>query len=343
MANGTISPTATSQGRVPVARNVRLRRLRVRAVPAICLLATAAGWLAMWNTQAKSVNGVGRVSTLRIDITSPASGLIARMPHHTGLQWSLFDHVREGDVIAEYDDGEYQADKAQFSHDSETLQKELAAWREYFAKDADAAIIAQLKKLEEEETQQVTALVTQVQQGAAAERVTQDQPIGQDLLPSELPAAAREHFTELRNERQLLAIRALQLRNQANTLLIRAPITGTLVDVFCSPGQRLHAGAPIATLAADYGSSIVSYLPEATRFEPLPGMRVTLRTRAVGAKAVDSEIEEVGRQIEPIPTSLAPNPAIPERGLPIRIALPAQTDLQPGVLVDIIYHANETM
>ena len=65
-----------------------------------------AAWITLWNVQAKSVNGVGRVSTLRIDITSPASGLIARMPHNTGLQWSLFDHVREGDVIAEYDDGE---------------------------------------------------------------------------------------------------------------------------------------------------------------------------------------------------------------------------------------------
>ena len=163
-------------------------------------------------------------------------------------------------------------------------------------------------------------------------------------LPTELSAAAREHFTELRNDRQLLAIRALQLRNQANTLLIRAPISGTLVDVFCSPGQRLHAGAPIATLAADYGSYIVSYLPEATRFEPLPGMRVTLRTRAVGAKAVESEIEEVGRQIEAIPTSLASRiPPFLNAACRFASPCPRQIDLQPGVLVDIVYHANETM
>lgn len=342
----TDTPTPESvanQERVPVARSVRLRRLRVRAVPALCLLATAAGWLAFWNVQAQSVNGVGRVSTLRIDITSPASGLIARMPHQTGLQWSLFDHVREGDVIAEYDDSEYNSDKAQFKYDSEVLRKELAAWRNYHVKDADPTLAQQLTKLEQSEIDHVAALVNQVQQGADAQRVTQEQPIGQELLPEGLSTAAREHFIELRNDRQLLAIRALQLRNQATALLIRAPISGTLVDVFCSPGQRLHAGAPIATLAADYGSYIVSYLPEATRFEPLPGMRVTLRTRAVGAKAVESEIEEVGRQIESVPISLATNPAIPERGLPVRIALPAEIDLQPGVLVDIIYHANETM
>jgi multidrug resistance efflux pump len=343
MSDATTPNSVTNHDRVPVARSVRLRRLRVRAIPATCLLATGVAWLVLWNVQAQSVNGVGRVSTLRIDITSPASGLIARMPHQTGLQWSLFDHVREGDIIAEYDDSDYQADKAQFALDTEHLQKELAAWREYFAKGAEPAMGEQLKKLEQEEIEQLTALANQVQLGADAERVTQTQPIGQELLPNELPAAAREHFTELRNDRQLLAIRALQLRNQANTLLIRAPISGTLVDVFCSPGQRLHAGAPIATLAADYGSYIVSYLPEATRFEPLPGMRVTLRSRAVGARAVDSEIEEVGRQIEAIPTSLAANPAVPERGLPVRIALPAEIDLQPGVLVDIVYHANETM
>jgi multidrug resistance efflux pump len=343
MADVTKLRGVTSQDRVPVARSVRMRRLRVRAIPALCLLATAVAWLALWNVQAQSVNGVGRVSTLRIDITSPASGMIARMPHQTGLQWSLFDHVREGDVIAEYDDSEYQADKALFAHDSKLLQKELTAWREYFAKDDDPGLAEQIKKLEAEEIAQVAAIASQVEQGAAAERVTQEQPIGQGLLSNDLPAAAREHFTELRNDRQLLAIRALQLRNQANTLLVRAPISGTLVDVYCSPGQRLHAGAPIATLAADYGSYIVSYLPEATRFEPLPGMRVTLRGRAVGAKAVDSEIEEVGRQIALVPTSLATNPSIPERGLPVRISLPAEIDLQPGVLVDIVYHTNETM
>jgi multidrug resistance efflux pump len=343
MANPPQQKMMIPGGRVPIARSVRLRRLRVRVLPAVCLLASVAVWLALWNTQAQSISGVGRVSTLRIAITSPASGLIARMPHHTGLQWSLFDHVREGDVIAEYDDGEYQADRAQFRHDSEVLQKELVAWREYFARDADASLVEQIKKLEAQEFEQITSLVTQVEQGAAAVRVTQEQSIGQETLSMELSQTAREHFTEMRNDRKLLAIRALQLRNQADTLVVRAPISGTLVDVFCSPGQRLHAGAPIATLAADYGSYVVSYLPESTRLEPLPGMRVTLRTRAAGAKVVDSEIEEVGRQIESIPASLATNPAIPERGLPIRIALPTQIDLHPGMLLDVIYHANETM
>lgn len=336
-------PSVTTQDRVPVARSVRLRRVRVRVLPAICLLGTAVAWLALWNTQAKSVNGVGRVSTLRIDITSPASGLITRMPHNTGLQWSLFDHVREGDVIAEYDDSDYQADKAQFVYDAQSLKRELSTWRSYFGKDVDPALVEQIKQLEEHELEQVAALTHLVEQGATAERMTQDQPIGPEELPAELSAEARAHFIELRNDRQLLAIRALQLRNQASSLLIRAPITGTLVDVFCSPGQRLPAGAPIATLAADYGTSVVSYLPETTRFEPLPGMRVTMRPRSVGGVAVESEIEEVGRQIEPVPMSLAINPAIPERGLPIRIALPADADLQPGVLLDIIYHADETL
>lgn len=343
MANAAAQNDREFVGKVPLARSVRLRRLRVRALPVMCLLLSVAAWLALWRSQAQSVQGVGRVSTLRIEIMSPASGMIARMPHHTGLQWSLFDHVREGDVIAEYDDSEWLAGKKQFDHDAAVLQKELTAWQNYFAKDAAPAVKDQLSQLVTKETEQLQSLAAQVQLGAAGDRVTSPESLEQQTLPVELPAAAREHFTELRNERQLLAIRALQLRNQADALLVRAPISGTLVDMFCSPGQRLHAGAPIATLAADHGSYIVSYLPEVTRFEPLPGMRVTLRSRAVGAKAVESEIEEVGRQIESIPTSLAVNPAVPERGLPIRIALPAEIDLQPGVLVDVIYHVDATM
>ncbi len=343
MANDAPPHERKSVGKVPLARSVRLRRLRVGALPVLCLLVSIGAWLALWRSQAQSVHGVGRVSTLRIDIMSPASGLIVRMPHHTGLQWSLFDHVREGDVIAEYDDGEWLAGKKQFEHDATSLQRELTTWRSYFTKDATPALQDQIRQLATQETDHLQALAEQVRLGAEGSRVTSTESLEQQTLPSELSAAAREHFTDLRNERQLLAIRALQLRNQADALQVRAPISGTLVDMFCSPGQRLHAGAPIATLAADHGSYIVSYLPEATRLEPLPGMRVTLRSRALGAMAVDSEIEEVGRQIESIPISLATNPTVPERGLPIRIALPAEIDLQPGVLVDVIYHVDATM
>jgi multidrug resistance efflux pump len=329
--------------RVPVARTVRMRRLRLRALPVLCFVASIAAWMALWNTQAQSVNGIGRVSTLRIDIMSPASGLIARMPHNTRLQWSLFDHVRENDVIAEYDDSEWVAGKAQFNHDAATLEREFAAWREFNAKDLPEAVATQLAQLQQSEIDSIKQLVEQVEQGAEAQRVATVESLEPPTLPNEVSPAAREHFTELRNERQLLAIRALQLRNQADTLLVRAPISGTLVDVFCSPGQRLHAGAPIATLAADHGSHIVSYLPEATRLEPFPGMRVTIRSRNVGAAAVETEIEEVGRQIETMPTSLASNPTMPEKGVPIRIALPAEVNLQPGALVDIIYHVDTAM
>ena len=71
----------------------------------------------LWQSHSESIRGIGRVSTLRIDITSPASGLISRMPHNTRLQWSLFDHVREGDVIAEYDSSDELAGKQQFEYD----------------------------------------------------------------------------------------------------------------------------------------------------------------------------------------------------------------------------------
>ena len=325
--------------RVPVARSVRLRRLRVKALPVACLLASAIAWLALWQSHSESIRGIGRVSTLRIDITSPASGLIARMPHNTRLQWSLFDHVREGDVIAEYDSSEWLAGKQQFEYDAAALDRELVTWQEYYSRDVSEKLADQLKKMQQDESAAIVRLNEQVQQGAAAERVADVDSLEAPSFPGELSASAREHFTELRNDRYLLAIRRIQLRNQADTLFVRAPISGTLVDVFCSPGQRLHAGAPIATLAADHGSYIVSYLPEATRFEPLPGMKVTLRSRTGGTKPIESEIEEVGRQIETIPSSLAVNPSFTERGLPIRIALPLEIDMQPEALVEVVYHA----
>lgn len=118
MADNPTQTDVFTSDRVPVARSVRLRRLRVRVLPVACLLISALAWMLLWDFQARSVHGIGRVSTLRIDIMSPASGLIARMPHNTGLQWSLFDHIRDGDVIAEYDDSEWLAGKEQFNLDA---------------------------------------------------------------------------------------------------------------------------------------------------------------------------------------------------------------------------------
>lgn len=122
---------------------------------------------------------------------------------------------------------------------------------------------------------------------------------------------------------------------QANIVEVHAPISGTLVELFCWPGQTVIAGSPIATIAADHGQHIIGYIPEESNVVAAPGMLVTVRARAVGARRVKTEIEEVGQQIEEVPRHQANNSNTDQWGTPVRIAMPNDLALKPGTLVDI--------
>jgi pyruvate/2-oxoglutarate dehydrogenase complex dihydrolipoamide acyltransferase (E2) component len=120
-------------------------------------------------------------------------------------------------------------------------------------------------------------------------------------------------------------------------LEIPSPISGTLVNVYCWPGQLVPPGGLIATIAADHGQHIVGYLPEGTTVVPKVGMKVTMRARVPRSPRISSEIEEVGGQIESIPSHQRALATTPQWGLPVRIKLPREGNLPPGTLVDIVF------
>jgi multidrug resistance efflux pump len=117
---------------------------------------------------------------------------------------------------------------------------------------------------------------------------------------------------------------------------VQAPISGTLVALHSWPGQTVIAGSPIATIAADHGQHIIGYIPENSTVVAAPGMLVTLRARAVGARRVKSEIEQVGHQVEEVPQHQTSSLTTPEWGTPVRIKMPNDLVLRPGTLVDIM-------
>jgi hypothetical protein len=110
------------------------------------------------------------------------------------------------------------------------------------------------------------------------------------------------------------------------------------VAVYCWPGQTVHVGALVATIAADHGRHIVSYLPEESRLQPTKGMLVTVRPRSADLARLTSEVEQVGRQIRRIPTHQLGGSPTEQWGLPVRIKLPSGAALQPGSLVDVVFH-----
>ena len=66
-----------------------------------------------------------------------------------------------------------------------------------------------------------------------------------------------------------------------------------------------------------------------------------MRARVAKAARILSEVEEVGNQIEQLPSHQRAIANTPQWGLPVRIKLPSDADLRPGALVDIVFHAAE--
>jgi multidrug resistance efflux pump len=179
------------------------------------------------------VQSIGEVASPKVNVTSPATGIVLALPHETNGNWSVLDRVDAGDVIAR------------------------------IAIEGDEA---------------------------------------------------------------------------AKTVDVLAPVSGTILAVTCWPGQTVIPGQLIATIAVDRAQHVVSYVPEESRFEVRPGMRVTMVGRVAGSPRVSSEVEQVGKVVQQVPRHQRTHATMPQWGAPVRIKMPNELALKPGSLVDVIFH-----
>ena len=128
-----------------------------------------------------------------------------------------------------------------------------------------------------------------------------------------------------------------QLQLQIRELEVKSPIDGIVSAILCYPGQAVRIGVPIVTIAAGQSRFVVSYVRQAQRLKPAPGMSVDVALRTIPVRRIPAMVDAVGGQVEPVPPHQLVDPKLPEWGLPVRIALPVGTDLHPGELVDITF------
>jgi multidrug resistance efflux pump len=86
--------------RVPLAWSVRWRRIRSQAIPiaTFVVAVVGSGWL--WRERGMGVQSVGEVSSPQVDVTSPTTGVVVALPNQTSGQWSVYDHIQAGEIIA---------------------------------------------------------------------------------------------------------------------------------------------------------------------------------------------------------------------------------------------------
>jgi multidrug resistance efflux pump len=325
--------------RVPLAWSARWRRIRLHAIPIVCFVMAiaACGWL--WQRQGATVHGVGRVDTLRVDVTSPSEGLVVALPRQAGGQWNLYDHVESGEVIARFDDRPLQVSRELLQQEIGQLIDQVNGWHAQPAGSVDTTTSQAIGRVLQAEKSRLAALgqlLAGEPQAESAESLDADAEAVE--LPETVPATIRNELESFRDARRGFQLRCEDLSLRAEKLEIHAPITGTLVAVNCWPGQTVHQGALIATIAADYGRHIVSYLPEDSRIVTRPGMQVTVSSHLTGSRRITTEVERVGRQFERIPMRYDQNATFRRWGLPVRIKLPADAPWQPGALVDVAFH-----
>jgi multidrug resistance efflux pump len=97
--------------RIPLSWKVRWRRIRAQGIPIVIfgISLLASGWL--WGERGIGVESIGVVTSPRVDVTSPTNGLIVALPNETSGQWSMYDRVQAGDILARIEEEPGNAEK----------------------------------------------------------------------------------------------------------------------------------------------------------------------------------------------------------------------------------------
>ena len=330
--------------RVPLAWAVRWRRIRAQAIPVVAFFASvfAAGWF--WQFHGAAVQGVGEVDSPRVDVTSPTAGLVIALPHQTRGQWSVFDHVQAGDVIARIDDQQLEASKGLLRRDIKELSEQLTALqteRAAAAADAQAAndVVTSAAEYEQTRLKSLEQLLSAAPQLTGHE--LHDLGTTPPELPADLPATTRDQIARLREARRSLDLRWEELSLRTGLLEIPAPISGTLTNVYCWPGQIVHSGGLIATIAADHGQHIVGYVPEQSPLVPKVGMRVTLHARVDRAPRIQARSRKSAGKLRKSPATSGRSPTCRSGACRCGSNCRTMHRCGRGELVDIVFHRPE--
>ena len=107
----------------------RWRRFRYSILPFVFFAGFAIFTERLWERQVKPMHAVGEVEAVRIDVAAGTNGTLTELgPNRPN--WTLFDHVERGGIVARLDDNEALAAADTIKAQTVELTKELEAVKE---------------------------------------------------------------------------------------------------------------------------------------------------------------------------------------------------------------------
>lgn len=169
-----------------------------------------------------------------------------------------------------------------------------------------------------------------------AQRQLEESEAALAQLPATLNGDIEAMLQPLRHAVYVLEAEVSELELAVESLMIRAPFAGEIAAVHAVPGQAIVPGMPIVTIADPHSRSVVVYFRERAMAWPEPGMKVAVYSIRDRSVVHESTILRVGSQVTLLPERHRADALVPEWGLPVRVALPAELSLRPGEMVGVL-------
>ncbi len=219
---------------------------------------------------------------------------------------------------------EFTALAAQSSALTELVEKRMADRREL---DALTVQHAALQK----QLQMADTLVTQLTGQVAAARARRA------LVPSDATELALQ---PVRAELAVLTGREQLLTVQREDTVLRAPADGEVMAVYLHPGEVAAAGAAVLTIVSHgpgAADEVQVCLGESQAGKVELGEAALLKTHGGGGAAISGRVTRLGAQISELPLRCRRNPALPEWGREVAVALDEHVPLLPGQAFSVTF------
>jgi multidrug resistance efflux pump len=323
--------TTESPTTIPTPLPLLMRRVRYQLVPVLTLVVSLVlvGWL--WVRRGGSVTATGTVNAIQATVNSNVDGRLVELPRKV----QIFDAVSAGEVLARLDSSHIEAQIQRETDRLNEVRRQLELLNKVKPKGPTTAPAAAHPAAAD-----TTATAVPLK-GSARAAIVRAEVAEADADPDIVNSPLLQNKFSLEMMANSYQAKIQELEQKILAQDIKAPISGTIISIHRFPGQAVTAGQAIMTIASEKGDFIVTYVRQSQYIQPTAGMTVNVHLRSA-PRTLRSHITSVGPQVEKVPPEHLRDPRMLEWGLPVHIAIPPDTKLRPGELVDLFFRPNET-